>query len=590
MKTLIIGSSDFKRIVENNHYFVDKTSLIYDFFTSSSYISLMPRPKRFGKTLNLSMIEYFFDVNIKNADKLFSEFEISNKKEFCETHQNKYPVINLSLKDVKETTWESCLESFKNTISELYQKYKYLLNSNKLDSYEKQLFENIILRTANPIDYKLSLKNLSKYLNQHFDKNVIILVDEYDAPIINGFKNTPKPIKGKKGETTYYENVINFMQTFLGGAFKGNNNLEKGLITGVMRVGRESIFSEWNNFDVFGITSTYFADKFGFTQQETIKILTYFGLHARIDEVEKWYDGYKFGDIDKIYNPWSIVNFITKENDGFKPYWVNTSDDSIIKERISEPNVKEQIQELIEGKTIAKTIRENFVFPDFENKTELLWTLLFYSGFLTKVKEVSLNRYELKIPNYELKFVFTDLILDWIENEYKYNRDLLITTSNHLINNNITDFEKGFKQIIGDTISYFDISTKKDKTTEEIIFSQEQIYHVYTLGLLAILSDDYIIKSNRESGEGRYDIVLIPRNIEKNGVVIEIKKIEGQKQNEENKTFKDRINNEVESALQQIERKKYYTELLSNKIELDKIIRVPIVFAGKEPFITKLPE
>jgi len=348
--------------------------------------------------------------------------------------------------------------------------------------------------------------------------------------------------------------------------------------------------SAHNNFSVYGITSNYFADKFGFTKQETEKILTYFDLQNQITDVEKWYNGYKIGNIEKIYNPWSIVNYIANIDDGFKPYWVNTSDDSIIKERITEPNVKEQILELIEGKTIVKIIRENFVFPDFENKTELLWTLLFYSGFLTKTKEVSLNRYELKIPNYELKFVFTDLILDWIENEYKYNLDLLITTSNNLINNNIKDFEKGFKKIIGDSISYFDISTKKNKTTEEIITSQEQIYHVYTLGLLAVLSDDYIIKSNRESGEGRYDIILIPFNISKIGVVIEIKKIDAQKENEDYKTFKQRINNEIDNALEQIERKKYYQELLSHKIEMDKIIRVPIVFAGKEPFITKFLE
>jgi len=575
-KTLKIGSSDFITIIKDNGYFVDKTLLIKDFFESSSYTLLMPRPKRFGKTLNLSMIENFFDIQKPENVELFSDFEISQKIEFCKQHQNKYPVINISLKDIKESSWEKCIENFKITISELYIRHEYLLKSEKLDSNQKNKINAIISETATETKLKYSLKNLSEYLKIHFNQDVIILVDEYDAPIINGYKNTPKPIKSKRGETTYYENVINFMQTFLGGAFKGNNNLKKGLITGVMRVGVVSrdtpwhVFTEWNNFSVYGITSTYFADKFGFTKQETEKLLTYFGLQKHTDEVEKWYDGYMFGDIDKIYNPWSIVNYIANEKDGFKPYWVNTSDDSIIKERITESNVKEQIQELITGKTIIKTIRENFVFPDFETKTELLWSLLIYSGFLTKVKEVSLNRYELKIPNYELKFVFTDLILDWIENEYKYNLDLLITTSNYLINNNIIDFEIGFKKIIGDTISYFDISTKKDKTDEEIITSQEQIYHVYMLGLLAVLSDDYIIKSNRESGEGRYDIVLIPRNIAKNGVVIEIKKIDGQGEKEDNKSFKKRINNEIEKALQQIERKKYYMELLLHKVELDK--------------------
>ncbi len=574
-KTLKIGTSDFKRIVENNHYFVDKTAFIYEFFTSSSYISLMPRPKRFGKTLNLSMLEYFFDVNKKDSARLFSEFEISNNKEFCERHQNKYPVVNISLKDVKETNWENCLDRFKKTISELYESHKYLLKSKKIDSLGKLAIKNITNCTATETDYKSSLKDLSRYLKLHFEKDVIILVDEYDAPIISAFKNTPKPIKGKKGETSYYENVVNFMQTFLGSAFKGNNNLERGLLTGVMRVGRESIFSEWNNFDVFGITSTYFADTFGFTQSETEKILTYFGLQSHIEDVGKWYNGYKIGNVAQIYNPWSIVNYIAHVNDGFKPYWVNTSDDSIIKERISEPNVKEAILELLGKNTIIRTIKENFVFPDFENDAELLWTLLFHSGFLTQTNEVSLYRYELKIPNFELKFVFENIILEWIQTTYKLNHDLLIVTSNHLINNNLKDFEIGFKQIMGDSLSYFD--TKKDA---------EQIYHVYTLGLLAILSDDYIIKSNRESGEGRYDIVLIPREPSKKGVIIEIKRIKAKSKSEKNETFRKRINTEIENALQQIENKRYYNELLAHKIDLTNIIRVPIVFAGKEPYIT----
>ncbi len=576
-KTLKIGTSDFKRIVENNHYFVDKTAFIYDFFNSSSYISLMPRPKRFGKTLNLSMLEYFFDVTKKDCAPLFSEFEIAQNKEFCEKHQNKYPVINISLKDVKKNTWEGCLEKFKNTISDLYKKYRFLLKSKKLEQDEKQLFQKIISETVSETKIESSLYDLSTYLKKHFDKDVIILVDEYDAPIISAFKNTPKPVKGKKGEASYYENVINFMQTFLGSAFKGNNNLEKGLITGVMRVGRESIFSEWNNFSVYGITSTYFADKFGFTQAETEKILTYFGLQSHIEDVGKWYNGYKIGNVSQIYNPWSIVNYIVNVNDGFKPYWVNTSDDSIIKERITEPNVKEAVLELLSNKTIIRTIKENFVFPDFETNSELLWTLLFNSGFLTQTKEVSLYRYELKIPNYELKFVFENIILEWLENTYKFNHDLLITTSNHLINNNLKEFETGFKHIIGDTISYFDTAN-----------DAEQIYHVYTLGLLAILSDDYIIKSNRESGNGRYDILLIPRLTTKNAIIIEFKKAEGQAEKEDYETFINRINAEIDSALQQIERKRYYSELLTYKIDLSQIVRVPIIFAGKEPYVRKV--
>ena len=589
-KTLKIGRSDFELIVKNNHYFVDKTMLIYEFYHNENDIILMPRPKRFGKTLNLSMIEHFFDIQKPESKKLFSEYKISEKKEFCLEHQNKYPVINISLKDIKKTSWNKCLENFKDAIYELYQEHKYLLQSNKLDSSEKKHFRDIISKTALETDYETSLFKLSKYLKTHFDNDVIILVDEYDAPIINAFKNTPAPIKTEKGKNTYYQNVVDFMQTFLGKAYKGNKNLKIGLLTGVMRVGKESIFSEWNNFAVFGITSPYFAENFGFTQSETQKILTYFNLQNHINKISEWYNGYKFGDIDKIYNPWAIVNYISRYKEGFISYWVNSGDDSLIKERIAEPNIKDKVQELIAGKTIVKTIRENFVFPDFEHKTELLWTLLFYSGFLTKVKKISRNQYELKIPNYEIKFVFIDIILDWIENEYKINQDLLITTSNNLINNNLIDFETGFKKILNDTLSYFDIAPVKDKDNKEIKIPQEQFFHVYTLGLLAVLSDDYIIKSNRESGEGRYDIVLIPHNKNNNGIIIEIKHIENQQKNETYDKFIKRINGKIDEALEQIQRKKYYKELLSHKVELDKIIRVPIVFAGKEPYITKLPE
>ena len=301
-KILEVGYSDFKKIVANNNYFVDKTMLIYDFFTKGTDISLMTRPKRFGKTLNLSMIEHFFDIQKPDNAKLFSEFKISEKKDFCDKHQNKYPVINISLKDIKASNWEACYDKFKIEIADLYNKHKYLLKSDKLGEQEKERFNNILHEKANLAKFEYSLKHLSEYLKIHFKKDVIILVDEYDAPIINAFKNTNKPIKSIDNENkTYYEKVISFMQTFLGKAYKGNdNNLRKGLLTGVMRIGKESIFSEWNNFDVYGITMPYFADSFGFTQLETEKILTYFGLQNRINDIKKWYDGYIFGNKTNI--------------------------------------------------------------------------------------------------------------------------------------------------------------------------------------------------------------------------------------------------------------------------------------------------
>ncbi len=255
-KVIRKGSSDFKWIIDENGYFVGKTMLIKDFFNNGNYTILMPCSKRFGKILNLSMIKYFFDIQKNDTVKLFIEFEIANEKEFCKKHQNKYPVKNISLKKVKETNWARCFKKFKICISELYQKHKYLLKSDKLENKE------------NP---------------------------------------------------TYYEKVIGFMQSFLGEAFNGNEeSLKKGLLTGVMHVGKESIFSEWNNFEVYGIISTYFADKFGFTRQEVKKIVTYFNLQDKINDVSKWYDGYKFGNVSGIYNPWSIVSYISNKNDGFK--------------------------------------------------------------------------------------------------------------------------------------------------------------------------------------------------------------------------------------------------------------------------------
>ncbi len=588
-KKLKIGRSDFGLIVKNNFYFVDKTKLIYDFYNNASDILLIPRPRRFGKTLNLSMIEHFFDIQKPDSRKLFADFEISKHKAFCEEHQNKYPVINISLKDIKESNWEDCFLSLKELIIELYIEYDFLLESNKLRDIDKANIKNIIKENASEIKYKSALKNLSGYLHRHYEQEVIILVDEYDAPIINAFNNTNPPIKSPDKENkTYYEKVIGFMQTFLGKAYKGNPYLKKGLLTGVMRVGKESIFSEWNNFDVFGICSNYFSDSFGFTKDETEKILTYFNLSNKKEEVRRWYNGYKFGNTENIYNPWSIVNYITKYEDGFKPYWVNSGDYSLIQRRIIELGVQENVESLMKGETIEKELHENFVFQDFETDNELLWTLLTDNGYLTQVEEGDFDNHKLRIPNNEIKIVFKNIIKTWLKNEVKLKKDLLINTTRYLINNRIKEFEQGFRQLVGDTFSYYDTAEKIDKHSRLKTVRTEQIYHVYTLGLLAILKDDYIIKSNRESGEGRYDIMLIPHDKTAYGIVMEIKSVAKQKESEDKEKFTDRINKEINNALNQIETNKYYAELIENKINPENIIKLPIIFAGKEAYITKV--
>ncbi len=590
-KILKIGRSDFGLFIKNGFYLVDKTNLIYDFHNNANDIVLFPRPKRFGKTLNLSMIEYFYDIQKQENKELFSNLKIAKNAEFCKEHQNKYPVINITLKGIKETNWEKCLNKFGDVISELYKKYNFLLKSEKIEDYDKEEIEQIIRKTANETTIKGGLLKLSKNLETHFNQKVVILVDEYDTPIISAFNNTNSPIKSEDKENkTYYEKVINFMQGFLGDAYKENDALFKGMLTGVMRVGRESIFSEWNNFDVFGITSNYFSDSFGFTEEETEQILIDFGLKSKIKDIKQWYDGYKFGAKDSIYNPWSIVNYIGKSKDKFKPYWINSGDYSLIKSRIIEIGVSGDIQELIEGKIIEASLYDNFVFQDFEKGSELFWTLLTDNGYLTQAGEADFGRYKLKIPNKEVKIIFTNIIKTWIDTEVKLNGNLLAKAAKDLITGNINEFEQNFKKIIGDTLSYYDTAEKTNKQTKEKLVTNEQIYHVYTLGLLAILTDEYIIKSNRESGDGRYDIMLIPYDKTKKGVVIEIKSIQQQKKSEEERDFIKRVNGEIKDALNQIDKNRYYTELIENKVKPENIVKLAIVFVGKEPYINEIEE
>ena len=567
-KKILKGDANFKYLVANNGYFVDKTMLIPEFLENADKVLVMPRPRRFGKTMNLSMIEYFFDISKKEDATLFSEFKINAEKGFCEQHQNRYPVINITLKGVVAENWEGCLRRLKDEIYYLYLKNEYILDSDKISKFDKRTIEKILLKNADEADYTASLKNLSRYLKAHFERDVIILLDEYDTPIINGYREN------------FYKQIITFMQVFLGSAFKDNPSLHKGLITGIMRIAKESMFSALNNPGIFTITSFNFSDKFGFTEAETKALLEYFGLQNRFGEVQQWYDGYQFGNADRMYNPWSIVSYIARHEEGFKPYWVNTGTDSLIKERILEQDInqtRDSLQQLISGGTIEKALEEEFVFPDFDTDRELLWTLLTFSGYLTQVKKVGGDVFELKIPNYEIATVFKRIIINWLQRGMKIRRELLIETTEHLLGNRITDFEKGFKKIMGDTFSYFDTAGGEP----------ENVYQAYVLGMLAIISDDYLIRSNRESGEGRYDILLIPNNKTKFGIVIEIKQLK-RMEKETDEAFNKRINKLLKEAAGQIERNKYYKELLAHHIK--KIIKLPIVFAGKVPFVNLLPE
>jgi hypothetical protein len=563
-KKLNLGNSDFKSLIENGNYFVDKSLLIKEVLDSQNQILLLPRPRRFGKTLNLSMLNYFFEINQPENEKLFTQLKIWQADNEIKNKRGKYPVIYLTFKDAKDENWEGCLELIKDQISEVFSTHKYLLDNNTLADYEKSEYMEILYKTAKETTYKTSLKKLSNYLQRYYNQQVVILIDEYDTPIQAGYKK-------------FYEKAISFMRGLLSGAFKDNKYLYKGIITGILRVSKESIFSGLNNVSVFTVLDEEFSDKFGFTEPEVVQILEDFQVTTDYAQIKKWYDGYKFGNTGDIYNPWSILNYARAYKNGFKPFWVNTSSDELLKERLQERDAnytREQLLKLINNETIEKSIDENFVFPDLDTDKELLWTLLTFSGYLTTESKRDINDYTLKIPNYEIKFVFKTIVLKWLSVDIKIRKTLLEETTKHLISNEIEKFEKGFKEIIGDTFSYFDINGEP-----------ENVYQSYVLGLLAIIGDDYIIKSNRESGDGRYDIMLIPHDKTKHGIVIEIKQITRESK-ESSEAFSERIEKKIKEALNQIDKNKYYKELIDNKIT--KIIKLPIVFAGKEPYmITK---
>lgn len=558
---LNLGNSDFKDIIENSNYFVDKTLLIEEIINSENQVLLLPRPRRFGKTLNLSMLRYFFDISQPENEKLFKHLKIWQTEQNVISKRGKYPVIYLSFKDAKANTWNETYKYILNEIINQYSAHDYLLKNTLLKQHERNTYLEILNKKADSVDYADSIKKLSEYLCRYYKEKVVILVDEYDTPIQSGYEK-------------FYDEVISFMRNLLGGAFKDNNYLYKGVITGILRVSRESIFTGLNNIGVYTVLDDDFSDKFGFIEAEVKQILADFEVTTDYSQIKKWYDGYKFGNTSDIYNPWSILNYAKSYINGFKPYWVNTSSDELIREQLKEPNAnntREQLYLLINSETIEKRINENFIFPNLNTNTELLWSLLVFSGYLTIDNKLNINEYTLKIPNYEIRFVFKNIIIDWLNLDVKIKQSLLIETTKYLINNDIEKFEKGFKEIIGDTFSYFDIKGEP-----------ENVYQSYVLGLLAIIGDDYVIKSNRESGEGRYDIMLIPHDKSRYGIVIEIKQI-NRDDKENNDAFIARIENKINEALNQIEKNKYYKELIDNKIT--NIIRLPIVFAGKVPYI-----
>ncbi|KLO22311.1 hypothetical protein X274_08320 [Marinitoga sp. 1155] len=547
LKRLPIGDSDFKTVIEDNAYYIDKSMLIKEIITGGRVI-LITRPRRFGKTLNMSMLEYFFK-NDEDNKHLFENLKIYEEKEIIEKYLNKYPVIYLTFKDLKEKNYTEMISTLRKKISDLYREYVYLIESERLNKWEKEDIKEILGRKGENTLYENSILDLSKYLYKHHGKKAILLIDEYDTPIQQSY------LRG------YYGKFITFIGNILGNALKDNKYLEKAVLTGITRVAKESIFTGVNNLDISTVVNELYNDKFGVTKEELEEILKYYGIEYEEEKIIEWYNGFNFGG-KEVYNPYSIINYVRSKE--IRNYWINSSGNTLIKELIRKgtESIKIKIGELIEGKTIESTINENLVYGDLnENLEESVWTLFLFTGYLTwkdKKGEGNSAIYRLKIPNKEAKEFYEMTVVNILkESSIEYNKIIRL-----LINGEKIEFTKEFKEIVENTLSYFDVTEKEP----------ERFYHGLILGMSVGLEKDYIIKSNREVGYGRADLILIPKNKTKPGIIFEFKKY--------SRDFDKNLKDSAERGIKQIEEKGYEKEIKSYGIE--KVIKVAIAFDKKD--------
>ena len=553
-KKLPVGLSDFKRVITDNYYYVDKSLLIQELIDQGAQALLIPRPRRFGKTLNLSMLRYFFEKTEEDTGALFRHLKIWQAGEEYTRHQGKYPVIFLSFKDVKEPTWESALEKIRRLIQEEFSRHRYVRSANTLNNGREEYFDSIVNLTASQSAYEDSLKRLCGYLARHHGQQVILLIDEYDTPIQAGYVNG------------YYAEVIGFMRNFLSGGLKDNVHLEKGVLTGIMRVAKESIFSGLNNLGVFTLLRSEFSSSFGLTEDEIAQALKDFGLLQQHENIRDWYDGYVFGD-HVIYNPWSIINYLNSADKEFRPYWVNTSDNSIVEQILTRggSELQAELESLINGEGIEKNIEENIVFAEIEQSDDVLWSFLLFGGYLKYVAKRPINThwlYRLQIPNSEVRHVYERLVKRWFEKRLENKKLELMLRA--FVRGDVKEFERFFRELVLNVFSYHDFGGEAEK-----------VYQAFTIGLLVWLGGQYEIKSNRESGYGRYDVMVIPQDLARVGYVIEFKKVDAY----ENETPEIA----VQKALLQIEEKKYAAELFARGLKTVK--RLAIVFEGKRVWV-----
>ena len=550
-----IGISDFGKIIEEDFYYVDKSLFIKEIIDNGSESILFPRPRRFGKTLNLSMLRYFYEKSTDDTSSLFQHLNIWQQGEAYTQKQGRHPVIFLTFKDVKCNSWEDCEKHLKMGIREEYRRHDYLLERGIVKSPEKEEYKAILDLSADNTAYENSVKQLSTWLHQYHGQKTVILIDEYDTPIIGGYMGG------------YYEQIIGFMRNMLSGALKDNSHLEKGVLTGILRVAKESIFSGLNNLEVCSLLTPEFSICFGLLETEVATLLQDYEIESEMDTIRKWYNGYVFGDTI-IYNPWSVLNYAKKWRNGFQPYWVNTSSNDLIREIISHSGalVKQDLETLIRGGTIKKEVEDNVVFAEIENSADTIWSFLLMSGYLKIVAKERRDKKllgELKIPNLEVEYLFEEIIEGWFKRSI-YNDHYQMMLKG-LVSGDLETFEAIFRDFVVKSFSYFDTAHEE----------AEKVYHAFVLGLLLGLNHTHEVKSNRESGYGRYDVMLIPKDPMQFGIVIEFKKV--------NTVKKETLEEAAEAALTQIAQKRYTQELADRGIH--SVIQLGIAFQGKEVFM-----